>query len=234
MTAALVRKLAAPLTLREAVADQLRTAIVSGALQPGFLLKETELALRLGVSPTPVREALMDLSAEGLVEIEAHRLKRVTPIHLPSMLDLLGVQTALWRMGYVWSFPRIGAGEFVQLEEAVTAYRAALAQGDKLAAIRAGHDFHTIFISASNNRELLRVTLDRRSLIARFILLHGSSTVSRAGLRQHSAILDSARRGDTDDVLARLDLLATRMVALALPAGGRPQDGTRHRYATPP
>lgn len=210
-----VQKLRSPLTLREAVAEGLRTSIVAGDLEPGALLKETELAMWLGVSATPVREALAELAAEGLVEIETHRLKRVTPLDHGAMLDLVRVQGALWRMGYVWGFPRIGEPELAQLDAAIAAYQAALGEGDILGAIRAGHDFHTVFITASGNSELLRVTLDRRSLIARFILLCGSDTISRSGLQQHRAMLRAFRRGDTADVLARLDQLAARLIAMA-------------------
>jgi DNA-binding GntR family transcriptional regulator len=210
-----VRRLTSPLTLREAVADQLRMAIVAGELEPGALLTESELAVRLGVSATPVREALVDLAAEGLIEIETHRLKRVTPIRLPVMYELLQVQTALWRMGYIWGFPKVGDPELAQLDDAVAAYETAITNEDTLAAIRAGHQFHTVFIAAAGNNELLRVTLDRRSLIARFILLRGSATIGRSGLRQHRARLAAVRRGNTADVLARLDQLAAKLIALA-------------------
>ncbi|MGI4747108.1 MAG: GntR family transcriptional regulator [Janthinobacterium lividum] len=208
-------RLSTPLTLRDGVAEQLRIAIVSGRLQPGSVLTETGLAAQLGVSATPVREALLDLAAEGLVESETHRLRRVTPIHLAATLDLLRVQGALWRMGYVWGFPRIGPGELSRLEDALASYAVALTTGDTLSAIRSAQDFHTVFIAASGNGELLRVTLDRRSLIARFILLRGARTVSNSGLVQHRAMLTSFRNGDTADVLARLDQLSARLIMLA-------------------
>ena len=215
MSTRALRKLSSPSTLREAVAQDLRNAIVAGELEPGVLLKETELALRLGVSATPVREAFVDLAAEGLVQIETHRLKRVTPIELPVMLDLVRVQSALWRMGYIWGFSKVGLAELRELDATVAAYKAALAKKDILAAIQAGHAFHTVFIAASGNSELLRVTLDRRALIARFILLRGASTISHSGLKQHQAMLEAFRRGDTADVLARLDQIAAKLIALA-------------------
>jgi DNA-binding GntR family transcriptional regulator len=216
MSSVALQRLSSPLTLRVAVADHLRTAIVAGDLAPGLLLKEIELASQMGVSATPIREALVELSGEGLVEIEPNRLKRVAPIHPDATLDLLKVQTALWRMGYVWSFPNIGPPEFARLEHALATYKAALDAGSTLAAIRAGHAFHTVFVEASHNRELLRVTLDRRSLIARFILLRGSASISAAGLKQHRLILKAMQRGDTDEVLTRLDQLAAKLVAIAL------------------
>jgi DNA-binding GntR family transcriptional regulator len=215
MSSVALQPLASPLTLRVAVAEHLRTAIVAGELEPGLLLKEVELAARVGVSATPIREALVELAAEGLVEIEPNRLKRVAPIHPAATLDLLRVQTALWRMGYAWSFENIGAAEFQRLEQSLAAYKAALDTGNTLAAIRAGHAFHSTFVEASRNRELLRVTLDRRSLIARFILLRGSSSISPAGLKQHRLILKAMQRGDTAEVLTRLDQLAAKLVDLA-------------------
>lgn len=214
-SADVLRPLDTPLTLRESAADRLRTAIISGDIAPGALLRESELALRLGVSATPVREALAALAAEGLVEIETHRLKRATPINAAAMRDLLRVQAALWRVGYQWGLPHIGRATLTEVDAALLAYAAALERNDPLSAIRAGHAFHTAFIAASANSELLRVTLDRRALIARFILLHGRETISQSGLDQHRAILAAYRRADSADVLARLDQLSTRLIALA-------------------
>jgi DNA-binding GntR family transcriptional regulator len=213
-----LQPLASPLTLSSAVAEHLRLAIVAGELAPGSLLKEVELASRVGVSATPVREALSELCAEGLVEIEPNRLKRVAPIDPGKTLQLFRVQTALWRMGYVWSFVHIGAAELRLLEKSLADYAQALVEGDTLAAIRAGHAFHTVFVLASGNAELLRVTLDRRSLIARFILMRGSATISSAGLKQHRLILKALKRGDSGAVLECLDHMAEKLVALAAQA----------------
>lgn len=202
-------------TLRGAVVERLREAIVRGRIAPGALLRETELAVQLGVSATPVREALGELAAEGLVEIEAHRLKRASPIDFAATRDLLQVQAQLWRLGYQWGLPRIAEEEVGRLAEAVGTYRDALASGDVLGAIRASHDFHTVVITASANRELLRATLDRRALVARFILLHGRRTISTAGLRGHEAMLGDVRRGDVPAALARLDAMSARLIQLA-------------------
>src|SRR3546814_8772409 len=76
-----MRPLSSPPTLGGAVAEHLRTAIVAGEIPPGQLLKESELAQRLGVSATPIREALGELSDEGLVEIEQiGRAQDCTPV----------------------------------------------------------------------------------------------------------------------------------------------------------
>lgn len=204
-----------PTTLRQAVVDQLRHAIVTAEIAPGTLLRETALAAQLGVSATPVRESFGELASEGLIQIEAHRLKRVTPIDFSATYDLFQVQTHLWRLGYVWGMPHVGRRELDRLDAAIATYRDALGAGDLPGAVRAGHDFHTVFITASGNSELLRSTLDRRSLIARFILLHGKATISRSGLRHHEQMLTAFRRGDGDAVLALLDQLAARLLRMA-------------------
>jgi DNA-binding GntR family transcriptional regulator len=207
-----------PPTRRHAVVAQLRDAIVAGALEPGTLLREVALAKSLGVSATPVREAIGELASEGLVEVEAHRLKRVTPMDFKAIRDLILVQTELWRLGYIWGMPNIGPAEFAHLETALERYRAGLDAEEPLAAIRASHDFHTVVITASDNVELLRSTLDRRSLIARFILLQARATISRQGLAGHQRILQALRRRRPAEALEQLGRIAERLVSLTIEA----------------
>ena len=202
-------------TLRGAAVETLRDGIVRGVIPPGTLLRETELAERLGVSATPVREALGELAAEGLVEIEAHKLKRVARLDMEATHELLQVQAQLWRLGYLWGVPRINEAGLECLHRAIAAYRAALTAGDIFAAVSASHDFHTAVITASANRELLRATLDRRALVARFILAHGRETISPAGLHLHEATLTDIGRCDIEAALQRLQTMADRLIALA-------------------
>lgn len=206
--------LGSPATLRQAVLEQLRAKIVAGHIAPGTLLRETALAQQLKVSATPIREALGTLASEGLVEIEAHRRKRVAPVDMAATRDLIRVQAELWRLGYEWGMARIGVGQVLLLDQAIARYRAALDTSEYMAAIIAGLDFHTIFILASDNRELLRSTLDRRGLIARFIFLHGINTLSANGLSQHEAILRAFKAGDHVAVLACLDRMSARLIGL--------------------
>jgi DNA-binding GntR family transcriptional regulator len=213
-----------PVTRRDAVVDVLRDSIVTGALEPGAFLREAALAARLGVSATPVREAMAQLQAEGLVEIEAHRHKQVTPIRLAATRDLLDVQAQLWRLGYLRGLPHVSAAQLAELRAHVDAYAQVVGQGEecppaaRLLAIRASHAFHATVIEAAASSELLRVTLDRLALVARFILLRGGATISLAGLRLHQAILTAIEIGDHQQALTHFDSLNARMIALADPA----------------
>lgn len=78
-------------TLAEAVAGQLRSEIVSGALRPGEPLKDNEICARLSVSSSPVREAIASLATERLVEILPNRRKIVSPIDKKNAIDLLEI-----------------------------------------------------------------------------------------------------------------------------------------------
>ena len=71
---------AVPPTRTAAVVRQLRNEIVTGELPPGTLIKDAELAARLGVSITPVREAIAQLSVEGLIDIAPNRTRHVTKV----------------------------------------------------------------------------------------------------------------------------------------------------------
>src|SRR5215831_8084540 len=80
-----------PLTRAEAIARHLREEIVTGRLAPGTVIKDAELADRLGVSITPVREAIVLLSAEGLIDISPNRTRRVTDVSQKNALELIDV-----------------------------------------------------------------------------------------------------------------------------------------------
>ena len=195
-------RLKTPTTLNAAASDQLREAIVTGQLAPGALLKDGEVAAWLGLSATPVREALVRLAAEGLVEIEPNRLKRVTPIDHQAMLELLQVQNELWALGYAWGAPRIGEAELAVLDQLCGAHRDAIDRGDLRGAVAAAHGFHRVLMEASGNRELVRVSVDRLPLIQRYVLLCVPTLIVPAMSRQHRAMVKAFKGGDSATAIA--------------------------------
>jgi DNA-binding GntR family transcriptional regulator len=83
-------------TVQERVLLSLRSAIVSGTLPAGYRLRQTDIAAALGVSVTPVREALRDLTAEGLVRLDAHRGGVVVGIDLADFTEVRALMDTLW------------------------------------------------------------------------------------------------------------------------------------------
>ncbi len=196
-----VTRLQTPSTLREATVDHLRNEIITGKLKPGELLKEVELAAQLGLSPTPIREALVQLAGQGLVEIEPNRLKRVAPLHLPTMCEFIAVQRVLWQTGYSWGLLRVGPAELEAMENALVDEAKALDQEDCRAAFLASTDFHSIVVAASGNRELGRLIADRFGLIERLVVLCLPGFVSQKMLEQDQAVLSALNRGDLAQAL---------------------------------
>src|SRR5262245_61413048 len=88
-----------PAELHETKSDfaysQVRRRILSGELEPGAVLQQRELASQIGISTTPLREALRRLMSEGLVELDAHRDARITPLRAEEARDLLEVRRSL-------------------------------------------------------------------------------------------------------------------------------------------
>ncbi|WP_076258553.1 GntR family transcriptional regulator [Intrasporangium flavum] len=74
---------------------QLRRRILSGELEPGAVLQQRELASQIGISTTPLREALRRLKSEGLVELDAHRDARIAPLRAEEARDLLEIRKSL-------------------------------------------------------------------------------------------------------------------------------------------
>lgn len=143
-----------PPSRREAIVRQLRDEIVTGALCPGTVLKDAELAKRLGVSITPVREAIAQLTTEGLVDLAPNRVRRVSAITRKNALDLIDVMAVLACTGVDWGVPHLTEADVARMRVRLDDSMAALARGDTTGAGAAGADVSTIMISASGNLEL--------------------------------------------------------------------------------
>jgi DNA-binding GntR family transcriptional regulator len=197
-----VTRLQSPSTLREATVEHLRNEIVTGALRPGEVLRDAELATQLGLSPTPVREALVQLASEGLVEIQPNKLKRVAPLNLATMRELYAVQRVLWQTGYAWGAPKVSSAALDALGGALADLGEALERNDPRAALLAHTDFHSVVVAAAGNGELGRLIADRYPLIERLILLRLPRFVSPELLAIDRSIYEALGRHDLERALA--------------------------------
>lgn len=143
-----------PVTRREAVAAQLRQEIVTGVLPAGSVIKDAEVAARLGVSITPVREAIAQLAAEGLIDIAPNRTRRVTQVTQKNALELIDVMAVLACAGFEWGVDNLTGSHLESMRRKLRELVDHLQAGNITAAGAAGADISTIVISASGNREL--------------------------------------------------------------------------------
>jgi DNA-binding GntR family transcriptional regulator len=140
--------------IRDDVYRSLREWIISGALEPGEKLKDKELAAQLGVSRTPVREALRKLEDEGLVQTAANRWTQVTPIALRDAEQIYPIIQKLEELALTLAFSNLSPAHICLMQDANHQMKAALDRQDTDAAVRADAAFHQVLISAANNAEL--------------------------------------------------------------------------------
>jgi DNA-binding GntR family transcriptional regulator len=145
-----------PHTLRDTAAQRLREEIVTGTLRPNEVLKDVELALRLGISTTPVREALSQLALERLIVMPANRPKRVAALTKRYALEVYAVFRLLAADAYRKGAPEVTPEALAAMRRSNEALALAIAAGDRHAAVAASRAFHDRVIKAAGNGEMRR------------------------------------------------------------------------------
>jgi DNA-binding GntR family transcriptional regulator len=194
---------AVPPTRTAAVVRQLRNEIVTGELPPGTLIKDAELASRLGVSITPVREAIAQLSVEGLIDIAPNRTRHVTKVTQKNALELIDVMAVLACAGFEWGVENLTATHLGQMRRRQKEFIDGLRGGNVLAASAAGADFSTIVILASGNRELQSMVDLVVARTMRILTMTAESELWTTWINGHDAILTLLEAGDTAAATAR-------------------------------
>ena len=194
---------AVPPTRTAAVVRQLRNEIVTGELPPGTLIKDAELAARLGVSITPVREAIAQLSVEGLIDIAPNRTRHVTRVTRKNALELIDVMGVLTCAGFEWGVDNLTNTHLDLMHQRQKEFVEALHSGNVLAAGAAGADFSSIVILASGNRELQSMVdlVVARSM--RILAVTAESELWNTWIDGYEAILQLLDAGDTKGATAR-------------------------------
>jgi DNA-binding GntR family transcriptional regulator len=177
---------------------ELKRRIVANDLPPGAQFLEEELALMLGMSRTPVREAAVRLEQEGFVEIVPRRGLRVAPMskravrEINEVLECLEIQAAA-RL----AARKLSDAEMKQLEAAVADMDVALAQEDINAWARADYEFHSLLIELCGNQHLTEVAQNYLDKAHRFRLLtlplRPRPVYSNVN---HAAVVEAIRRND--------------------------------------
>ncbi|MBM9465722.1 GntR family transcriptional regulator [Nakamurella leprariae] len=192
-----------PPTRREAVTQRLRAEIASGALPPGTLLKDAELAGRLGVSITPVREAITQLAVEGLIDISPNRTRTVAGFSQKQALELVDVMELLAGTGFARGVDNLTDDDIAKMRLRFTEYVDALRTGNVPAAGASGADFSTIVIMAGGNRELQSLVdlVVARSL--RFQSLGPDSPIWQPWIDGYRETLELLEAGDRISAVVR-------------------------------
>ena len=191
------------LPLRDVVFNTLRKAILTGELKPGERLMEIHLANRLGVSRTPIREAIRKLELEGLVTMIPRRGAEVAQITEKSMKDVLEVRRALDALCAELACDRISEEEMGKLEEACAGFEKATRTGDTTAIAKAVVALHDIIVAATGNRRLVQLVnnLAEQMYRYRFEYIKDESQHERL-VEEHRIIYESIRAKDREAAAA--------------------------------
>jgi DNA-binding GntR family transcriptional regulator len=190
----------------QAVYDLLRQRILDFHYEPGEALSIDGLARELGVSKIPIREAIKQLEAERLVEVELHVGARVAPISVAEAEQIYPIRHVLSDLGVRLAVPRLNDATLDHLEDLQRQMEAATGQRDTATVDRLNRQFHLEIVDAGGNSELTQLYRELMHRCSRFragvSLPHHRAVEVMA---EHRAILAALRARDLEASLKASD-----------------------------
>jgi len=197
---------------------------VSGELAPGTTIKDVELAERVGLSRTPVREALARLTEDGLVESKPHSWTRVTPLVHRDVRDALLVVRAMHELAVRRAVPVMTKQDHQLMRAANQRFADALASGNVQAAIEADDELHGVPIEALGNRAIASTIERQFPLIRRLERQRFGSLLGRRSIAYHEQLIDACEDGDVETAVAITTRIWTTLIELFDSEGGTYRD----------
>jgi DNA-binding GntR family transcriptional regulator len=183
--------------LSDQVKDRLLQAILDGRYPPGARIVETRVARELGTSQAPVREALRDLEALGVVETAAFRGARVRRPSAAELLEAFAIRAELESLAARLAIPRLTYADIDELDGYVTEMQLAADNGDTHAEATADAAFHGRIVEMAANSTLLRVWRTLEPFSRTHITIVAPGADRRQIADAHLPVLDALRRRDT-------------------------------------
>ena len=214
-------------SITDRVRESILGAIVEGRLQPGSLHSVQTLATAFGVSRTPVREALIDLSGQGVVKFERNRGVRILQTSIHDLEEILALRLLLEVPATYRAVENANPDLVDGLKAELAAMESAAADGDEVTMMRHDRRFHELINEASGNNRLATYVDSLRDLI----LTRGVSTVGRSRdlpeiVAEHTAIVAAIEAGDAEGAAGTMKehLVNTGRLLLAQESGGLDPD----------
>ncbi len=199
--------------LRDRAAALLREAIVSGELPPGGVVKDAELAGRLGLSVAPVRMALARLADEGLVESKPQSHTRVTAVVPAVVHDAAVVVRAMHELAVRTAVPLVTADDLAAMRDANARFAAAVTAGDVDTALACDDELHDVLVDRAGNGAV-RATVDRFTPLVRrlerlrFAAAHGTDSVDL-----HEQLITACEHRDVEGAVRTTTAIWTALLS---------------------
>lgn len=188
------------LPLRDVVFNTLRQAILRGELKPGERLMEIQLANKLGVSRTPIREAIRKLELEGLVLMIPRKGAEVAEITEKSLKDVLEIRRALEDLAVRLACEKITKEELAELKNAGDEFKKVLKSQDITEVAEADVKFHDVIYMATDNPKLIQLLNNFREQMYRFRVEYLKKAEVRPQLlAEHDEIIKYITEGNKEE-----------------------------------
>lgn len=189
------------LPLRDIVFNTLRQAILRGELEPGERLMEITLANKLGVSRTPIREAIRKLELEGLVTMIPRRGAVVASISEKDMRDVLEVRVTLEELAVSLACKNFTDDAITELKAAQNRFENAVIAHDIMKIVDADVAFHDVIYNCTNNARLIQMISNLRETMYRYRLEYIKDARNHSILiNEHNDIIDCLAKRDVEGV----------------------------------
>jgi DNA-binding GntR family transcriptional regulator len=199
--------------LRDQALERIRRAIVAGDLAPGAVIKDADLAARLGLSVAPVRAALARLADEGLVEAKPQSHTRVTPLVVRQVRDAAVVVRAMHELAVREVAGLVTADDIAAMRAANVRFAAAVASGDVDAAITADDDLHGVLLARCGNAALT-ATVDRLTpAIRRLERQRFAPADTHPSVGLHDGLIAACAAGDAEAAVATTTEIWTALLS---------------------
>ena len=187
------------LPLPDVVFNTLRQAILRGELKPGERLMEIQLANKLGVSRTPIREAIRKLELEGLVLMIPRKGAEVAEITEKSLRDVLEVRRALEELAVELVCEKITEEQIQDLKDAAEEFKESLESGDITRIAEADVKFHDVIYMATDNQKLIQLLNNLREQMYRYRVEYlKRSDFHQQLIDEHEEIIETIESGQKD------------------------------------
>lgn len=185
--------------LREIVFESIREAIIDGKLKPGERVMEVQLAEKLGVSRTPVREAIRKLELEGLLIMEPRKGAYVADVSLKDLVDVLEVRSSLEGLAASLAATRASEEEIEVLKEKAAQFKECIEKNDVQGMINKDTEFHEAILQAAKNKKLTSIIESLREQLQRFRVTYFTEYNMTTYLAsEHQKVLDAIESRDPD------------------------------------
>ncbi|HHW31241.1 MAG TPA: GntR family transcriptional regulator [Clostridiaceae bacterium] len=188
--------------LREVIFNTLKEAIIVGELKPGTRLMEVQLAEKMGVSRTPVREAIRKLELEGLVTMVPRKGAHVASLSPKDIVDVLEVRAALDGLAASLSSLKMKEDQIKELRQINKQFANFVAKENLQGSIKKDVEFHELIYRSSGNEKLMQIVSNLREQVQRFRVIYLKDYSSQKDIEsEHEEIIEAIAKKDPEAAL---------------------------------